>query len=98
MPSSRHARAVSGEGKVAAAISLFDRVLEQYPRALDVVLGDGLYAQSEFFNQVRSNGKDVLAVLKEVQRDLLKGARSLFDDTPPSGICTDRGRPGMRGP
>ena len=52
----------------------------------------GLYAQSEFFNQVRSNGKDVLAVLKDVQRDLLKDARSLFDDTPPSGTCTDRGR------
>lgn len=37
-----------GEGEMAAAIRLFDRVLEQYPRALDVVLGDGLYAQSEY--------------------------------------------------
>jgi hypothetical protein len=72
-----------GEDEVAAAIRLFDRVVDRYPRAFDVVLGDSLYAQAPFFNHVKSRGKDVLAVLKDEQRDLLQDARSLCTQIKP---------------
>jgi hypothetical protein len=72
-----------GEDEVAAATRLFDRVVDRYPRAFDVVLGDGLYAQAPFFNHVKSRGKEVLAVLKDEQRDLLQDARSLWRQIEP---------------
>jgi hypothetical protein len=37
-----------GEDEVAAALRLLERVLARYPRAFDVVLADGLYAQALF--------------------------------------------------
>jgi hypothetical protein len=80
-----------GEDEIAAALRLFDRVVDRYPRAFDVVAGDGLYARSDFFNHVRSRGKHVLAVLKDEQRDLLKDARSLCEHNPPIVKQMDRG-------
>jgi len=39
-----------GEGEVAAALRLLERVLTRYPRAFDVVLADGRYADPRVFN------------------------------------------------
>jgi len=72
-----------GEGEVAAAMRLLDRVLAAYPRAFDVVVLDGLYANSTVFNHILEQGKDVIAVLKDDRRDLLQDARGLFDQTAP---------------
>lgn len=72
------------EDEVAAAVRLFDRVVQSHPRAFDVVAGDGLYARSDFFNHVRSKGKHVLAVLKDENRDLLKDARGLWEQETPA--------------
>ena len=80
-----------GEDEIAAAIRLFDRVVDQYPRAYDVVAGDGLYARSDFFNHVRSAGKHPLAVLKDERRDLLQDAQALCAQTPPVLMQTARG-------
>jgi len=80
-----------GEGEVAAALRLLDRVLALYPRAFDVVLADGLYADPRVFNYLYSRGKDVLAVLKGNHPALLEDARSLFETTLPVG-----GRRGTR--
>jgi hypothetical protein len=66
-----------GEDEIAAAIRRFDRVVETYPRAFDLVLGDGLYAQARFFKHVRSRGKHVMAVLKDERRELLQDAQGL---------------------
>lgn len=79
-----------GEGEVSAAIRLLERVLEHYPRAFDVVLGDALYANSAFFTFVRSRGKHALAVLKDERRDLWEDSRSLFAGMTPVEI--PRGR------
>lgn len=79
-----------GEGEIAAAIRLLDRVLEDYPRAFDVVLGDSLYANSIFFNHVLRRGKHALAVLKNEERALWEDARSLFAQGPPVGIRRGR--------
>jgi hypothetical protein len=80
-----------GEDEVAAALRLFQRVLALYPRAFEVVLADGLYADPRVFNYLYSRGKDVLAVLKDNHPALLEDARSLFETTPPVG-----GRNGTR--
>ena len=72
-----------GEDEVAAALRLFDRVLQSHPRAFDVVAGDALYARSDFFNHVRSKGKHALAVLKDENRDLMKDARGLWEQATP---------------
>jgi hypothetical protein len=70
-----------GEGEVAAALRLLERVLALYPRAFDVVLADGLYADPRVFNYLHTLGKDVLAVLKDNHPALLEDARSLFEST-----------------
>lgn len=72
-----------GEDEIAAALRLLARVLPQYPRAFEVVLADGLYADPRVFNYLWAQGKDVLAVLKDNHPALLEDARSLFETTAP---------------
>lgn len=67
-----------GEDEVAAALRLLERVLARYPRAFDVVLADGLYAQAPFFNFLLGRRKHALVVLKDPRRDLTQDAFGLF--------------------
>jgi hypothetical protein len=80
-----------GEWEVACAIRLLERILKNYPRAFDVVLADALYTNSTFFNFLIEHNKDVITVLKDEQRDLLKHAEQFFDSIEPSGEYTDGG-------
>ena len=73
-----------GEDEVATAVRLLDRVLADYPRAFDVVVGDGMYADPRVFNWAIDHGKDALAVLKEDHPALLADARSLMATIPPT--------------
>jgi hypothetical protein len=84
--------ALPDEDEVAAATRLFDRVVRQYPRAFDVVGGDALYARGEFFNHVKGKGKDVIAVLKNENRDLLQDATSLWAQMSPEVMQRGRRR------
>lgn len=72
-----------GEDEVACAVRLLERVLKNYPRAFDLILADGLYARAPFFKLVIKHGKDVIAVLKDDRRDLLKDAKGLFKGIKP---------------
>ena len=74
----------AGEDEPAAAMRLVDRVVQNYPRAFDVVAGDALYAQAPFFEFVLDLGKDVLAVLKDERRSLLQDAQGLFEHMEPT--------------
>jgi hypothetical protein len=67
-----------GEDEVAAAKRLVERVLKNYSRAFDVVVGDGLYLRANFFALLLEHGKDIIAVLKDETRDLVQDARGLF--------------------
>ena len=67
-----------GEDELAAARRLVERALAMYPRAFDVVAGDGLYANTEWFQFLQSRGLYALAVLKENRPKLLDDARTLF--------------------
>lgn len=67
-----------GEDEIATALRLLERLLRNYPRAFDVVLGDALYTDPRIYNFLLGHGKDILTVLKNENRDLLIDARSLF--------------------
>jgi Transposase DDE domain len=72
-----------GEDEVAAALRLLKRVLQNYPRAFDVVMADGLYARAPFFEAVTAHGKHVIAVLKDDRRELLQDALGIFSQQQP---------------
>ena len=67
-----------GEDEGRCARRLLERILKNYPRAFDLILADGLYARAPFFKLAIKHGKEVIAVLKDDRRDLLKDARGLF--------------------
>ena len=67
-----------GEDEIAAALRLLERLLDHFPRAFDVVLGDALYTDPRLYNFLLDHGKDVLTVLKNENRNLLADARALF--------------------
>ena len=67
-----------GENELAAARRLMERALEMYPRAFDVVAGDALYANTDWFNFLIERGKHALAVLKDNRPNLVEDARCLF--------------------
>jgi DDE family transposase len=66
-----------GEDEIATALRLLERLLAQYPRAFDVVLGDAFYTDPRFYNFLIAHGKDVLTVLKSDVPSLLEDATSL---------------------
>ncbi|MDH7512825.1 MAG: transposase [Clostridiales bacterium] len=66
-----------GEDEVAAT-RLSRRVLKRYPRAFKLAVVDGLYLRANFFQLFLEHGKDIIAVLKDENRDLLEDARALF--------------------
>lgn len=80
-----------GEDEVTAALRLLERVLARYPRAFDVILGDGLYADYRVFNYARKHGKDCVAVLKDNHPDLLQDALGLFGAIPPVTVKNEFG-------
>ena len=67
-----------GEGEIAAALRLFERVAARYHRAFNVVAGDALYLNPDFCRRVLSKGKDFVIVLKNENRDLITDARGLL--------------------
>lgn len=72
-----------GEDEVATALRLLRRVLRTYPRAFQVVLADGLYAQSGFLNFLLAHGKHAVVVLRDERRDLYQDVSGLWELTPP---------------
>ena len=72
-----------GEDEIAAALRLLERLLQNFPRAFDVVLGDALYTDPRLYNFLLDHGKDVLTVLKNENRTLLVDARTLFETHAP---------------
>jgi DDE family transposase len=73
-----------GEDEIATALRLLERVLERFPRAFDVVVGDGLYTDPRLYNYLIERGKDVLTVLKANHPSLLEDAKALFASQPPT--------------
>ena len=74
---------IKGENEVRTAERLLARLLEDYPRAFDLVVADGLYARAPFFKTVRTAGKHVIAVLKDEGRDLTRDVSGLCKSLAP---------------
>lgn len=72
-----------GDSEITAARRLLARVLETYPRAFDVVVGDALYSDAETFRLLAQHGKDAISVLKRNQPGLLAEAETLMVETEP---------------
>ena len=58
------------EGELTSSYRLLERVCVNYPKAFEVVVGDGLYLNSTTFNLLASHGKYAAAVLKDERRQL----------------------------
>lgn len=78
-----------GEDEIATALRLLERVLKNYPRAFDVVLGDAKYTDPRLFKLVRRHNKHALTVLKDERRDLVRDARALFEGTEPTWVSNE---------
>jgi hypothetical protein len=76
-----------GDDEIAAALRLLDRVLDDYPRAFDVVLGDAIYTNARLYKLVLARGKHILTVLKENQPTLLEEARTLLSLQEPTATA-----------
>ncbi len=72
-----------GDSELSAARRLLERVLVDYPRAFDIVLGDALYSDAQIYQLLLSHGKDILSVLKRNQQDLLVNAEALMEQAEP---------------
>lgn len=66
-----------GEGEVVAARRLLTRILEQYPRLIDVIVADALYLEAGFFKHVLEAGKHAVVVMKQEARELYQDANLL---------------------
>lgn len=78
-----------GEGEVAAAERLLERVLGRYPRICQVIVGDAAYQQAPFFRQLRASGKFVVAVLKDERRELYKDVAGMLPNREPEEIVIE---------
>ena len=74
----------AGEGEVATALRLLERVLGSYPRAFDLLLADALYSTAPLFNFLLARGKHALAVLKDDRRNLYQDVTALCAAYPPT--------------
>ncbi|MBK8222663.1 MAG: transposase [Candidatus Obscuribacter sp.] len=73
-----------GEGELSVAKRLYERVLRDYPRAFDVVLGDALYTNAPFINMILDSGKHVITVLKDERTNIYQQADFAFANCEPS--------------
>lgn len=66
-----------GEGEVVAAGRLWDRLMRDYSRLIDVVSVDAIYLEAPFLKKVREAGKHFVVVMKQERRDLYQDADQL---------------------
>jgi hypothetical protein len=72
-----------GQGELTSSYSLLERVCKNYPKAFEVVVGDGLYLGGNTFNLLASHNKYAAAVLKDERRHLFEEAVSLSEIVEP---------------
>lgn len=66
-----------GEGEITSAYRLLERVCKTYPKAFELVIGDGLYLKGNIFKLLENHHKYAIAVLKEERRQLFEEANRL---------------------
>lgn len=66
-----------GEGEVVAAGRLWERIVQDYDRLIDVVTLDAIYLEAPFLKKVRLTGKHFVVVMKQERRELYRDADQL---------------------
>lgn len=66
-----------GEGEVVAAGRLWERLVQDYGRLIDVVTLDAIYLEAPFLKKVRHAGKHFVVVMKQERRELYQDADQL---------------------
>jgi hypothetical protein len=82
----------NGEGEVACALALLQELVQRLGRRfLDILVGDALYLQAPFVQEVERLGLDWAFSLKENQPELLREAER-FTQASPTGVQSEPGR------
>ena len=79
------------ETELAAATRLLRRVLVNYPRFFDALVGDALYNEAGFINLCLRHHKHFIAVLKKNNPSVLEDAEGLRKMVPPQSWIEDDG-------
>jgi hypothetical protein len=79
-----------GEGEVVAAGRLWERIIRDYGRLIDVVTLDAIYLEAPFLKKVLEAGKHFVVVMKQEARDLYQDADQLRRVTVPTIIQDGR--------
>lgn len=77
-----------GEGEVVAAERLLERAKKLYPRFFDILSVDALYLQAPFFQKVTKLGWDIIAVLKQENREIYQDVEGLLKLQQPKEIVS----------
>ncbi len=72
-----------GEGEVVAAGRLWERIVHDYGRLIDVVSVDAIYLEAPFLKKVLAAGKHFVVVMKQEGRELYQDAEQLHRALPP---------------
>jgi len=73
-----------GESEISSSYRLIERVCSMYPKAFELIIGDGLYLGGPVYSLAGKHGKYVVSVLREERRELFKEAISLSKIVPPN--------------
>lgn len=79
-----------GEGEVVAAGRLWERVLRDYGRLIDIVTLDAIYLEAPFLKKVLEAGKHFVVVMKQEVRELYQDADQLRRVTVPTVLHDGR--------
>ena len=75
-----------GEGEVVAAGRLWERLIRDYGRLIDVVTLDAIYLEAPFLKKVLAAGKHFVVVMKQEARDLYQDADQLHRAVAPQVV------------
>ncbi len=82
-------RIAKGEGETTAAKKLVNELNEDYYQYCDVIVGDSLYINAPFINEVLRNNKDVVVRVKQSNNLMIKDADGLFKNRKPDHTFKD---------
>ncbi len=71
-------RIPKGEGEITAAKKLIKELNEDHYQYCDVIVGDSLYINAPFINEVLRNNKDVVVRVKQKNNLMIEDAEGLF--------------------
>ena len=77
-------RIPKGEGETTAAKKLVNELNEDHHQYCDVIVGDSLYINAPFINEVSRNNKDVIVRVKQSNNLMIKDAEGLFKNKKPN--------------